>query len=51
MKRNFPVLIKFMGKQTINAGNLGAQECYKIAIDANSDVIKGKDKNIIWFTG
>jgi len=49
-EEEFSVSIKFLGKQTIKAGNIGAKECYKIAIDANSDVVKGKDKNLIWFT-
>jgi hypothetical protein len=49
-EKEFSVAIKFMGLQTVNAGNLGAQKCYKVAIDANSDVVKGKDKNLIWFT-
>jgi len=49
-EEEFAVTIKFMGIQTITAGNLGAQKCYKIAIAANSDVVKGKDQNLIWFT-
>ena len=49
-EKEFSVGIKYMGKETINAGNLGSQQCYKIAVDANSDVVQGKDKNLIWFT-
>jgi hypothetical protein len=49
-EKEFSVSIKYMGKETIKAGNLGSQQCYKIAVDANSDVVQGKDKNLIWFT-
>lgn len=45
-----PVVIKFMGAETVNAGNLGEKKCYKISIDAKTNVLKGKDKNLIWLT-
>ncbi len=45
-----PVIIKFMGTETVNAGNLGEKNCYKISIDAKTNVLKGKDKNLIWLT-
>ena len=45
-----PVFIKFMGTETVNAGNLGSKNCYKISIDAKTNVLKGKDKNLIWLT-
>jgi hypothetical protein len=49
-EKEIPVLLKFMGKETVNAGNLGKKECYKISIGAKTDVFKGKDKNLIWLT-
>jgi len=49
-EKEIPVVVKFMGKETISAGNLGTKECYKIAIGARTQVLKGKDKNIIWLT-
>ena len=49
-EKEIPVTLKFMGKETISAGNLGKKECYKIAIGAKTDVLKGKDKNLIWLT-
>lgn len=49
-EKEIPVVIKFMGKETISAGNLGNKECYKIAIGARTQVLKGKDQNIIWLT-
>ncbi|MGG7036908.1 MAG: DUF3108 domain-containing protein [Flavobacterium sp.] len=49
-EKQIPVTLKFMGKETVNAGNLGQKECYKIAIGAKTDVLKGKDKNLIWLT-
>ena len=39
-----------MGKETISAGNLGSKECFKIAISAKTNALKGKDKNLIWLT-
>ena len=49
-EKELPVVIKFMGKENIAVGNLGNKECYKIAIGARTQVLKGKDKNIIWLT-
>ena len=49
-EKEIPVVVKFMGKETILAGNLGTKECYKIAIGAKTQVLKGNDKNIIWLT-
>lgn len=49
-EKEIPVEIKFMGKEIIAVGNLGNKECYKIAIGARTQVLKGKDKNIIWLT-
>jgi uncharacterized protein DUF3108 len=41
---------KYMGRETIAAGNLGKKECYKISIAAKTQALKGTDKNIIWLT-
>ncbi len=49
-EKEIPVVVKFIGKETISVGNLGTKECYKIAIGARTQVLKGKDKNIIWLT-
>ena len=49
-EKEIPVVVKFMGNETISAGNLGTKACYKIAIGAKTQVLKGKDKNIIWLT-
>lgn len=49
-QKEFPVSVKYMGKETISAGNLGAKECYRISIAAKTDALKGKDKNLIWLT-
>ena len=41
---------KLLGIETINTA-LGKKECYKIAININnSDVLKGRDNNLIWLT-
>ena len=49
-EKEIPVVVKFMGNETLSAGNLGNKECYKIAIGAKTQVLKGNDKNIIWLT-
>ncbi|WP_445453673.1 DUF3108 domain-containing protein [Flavobacterium sp. 25HG05S-40] len=49
-EKQIPVTLKFMGKETVNAGNLGKKECYKLSIGAKTDALKGKDKNLIWLT-
>ena len=49
-EKQMPVQVKFMGIETVSAGNLGSKKCYKISIDAKTNVLKGKDKNLIWLT-
>ncbi|MET0760493.1 MAG: DUF3108 domain-containing protein [Flavobacterium sp.] len=49
-EKEIPVVLKFMGKETVSAGNLGKKSCYKISIAAKTDALKGKDKNLIWLT-
>lgn len=49
-EKEMGVTAKFMGKEIISVGNLGAKSCYKIAIGAKTKVLKGTDKNIIWLT-
>ena len=49
-EKQIPVTLKYMGKETVNAGNLGKKECYKLSIGAKTDALKGKDKNLIWLT-
>ena len=49
-EKEIPVTLKYMGKETVKAGNLGSKECYKISIGAKTDALKGKDKNLIWLT-
>jgi hypothetical protein len=49
-EKEFPVSVKYLGKETISAGNLGNKECYKLSIAAKTQVLKGKDKNLIWLT-
>ena len=48
--KQIPVYLKYMGTETVSAGNLGSKSCYKISIDAKTNVLKGKDKNLIWLT-
>jgi Protein of unknown function (DUF3108) len=45
-----PVVVKYMGTETVAAGNLGSKSCYKIAIAAKTDALKGTDKNLMWLT-
>lgn len=49
-EKEMTVSAKYMGKETIAAGNLGSKSCYKISIGAKTKVLKGTDKNIIWLT-
>ena len=49
-EKEIPVLVKFMGNETVSAGNLGTKNCYKISISAKTDALKGKDKNLNWLT-
>lgn len=49
-EKEIPVVIKFMGKESVSVGNLGTKICYKLSIGAKTDVLKGKDKNLIWLT-
>jgi len=49
-EKQIPVTLRFMGKETVNAGNLGKKECYKLSIGAKTDALRGKDKNLIWLT-
>ena len=49
-QKEYPVSIKYMGKEIISAGNLGKKDCYVLSIAAKTDRLKGKDKNLIWLT-
>jgi len=49
-EKEYPISIKFMGKETISAGNLGKKDCNVLSIGAKTDKLKGKDKNLIWLT-
>jgi Protein of unknown function (DUF3108) len=49
-EKQIPVTIKYMGKENVSAGNLGKKDCHKLSIDANTNVLKGTDKNLIWLT-
>ena len=49
-EKEMKVSAKYMGKETVNAGNLGTKTCYKISIGAQTNKLKGTDKNLIWLT-
>lgn len=49
-EKQIPVTIKLLGLETVSAGNLGSKSCYKLSIGAKTDVLKGKDKNLIYLT-
>ena len=49
-EKQVPVTVKLLGNETVSAGNLGATNCYKLSIGAKTDVLKGKDKNLIYLT-
>jgi hypothetical protein len=49
-QKEMAVSVKFMGKETVSAGNLGKKACYKVSIGAKTQALRGTDKNIIWLT-
>ncbi|MFY7740114.1 MAG: DUF3108 domain-containing protein [Flavobacterium sp.] len=49
-EKEIPVTLKYMGTESVNAGNLGQKECYKLSIGAKTNKLKGTDKNLIWLT-
>jgi hypothetical protein len=49
-EKEVPVVVKYMGKESVAAGNLGTKDCFKVSISAKTDALKGKDKNLIWLT-
>lgn len=49
-EKQIPVSLKYMGKETITAGNLGTKPCHKLSIGAKTEALRGKDKNLIWLT-
>ncbi len=49
-EKEMGVSAKFLGKETLNVGNLGKKVCYKISIGAKTNKLRGTDKNIIYLT-
>jgi hypothetical protein len=49
-EKEMPVSVKLLGIESVSAGNLGTKNCYKLAISAKTNVLKGADKNLIWLT-
>jgi hypothetical protein len=49
-EEELPVVVKYMGTETVSAGNLGSKLCYKISIAAKTNALKGTDKNLMWLT-
>lgn len=49
-EKEYTVYIKYVGVETVQAGNLGKKQCYKISISAKTNKLKGIDKNLIWLT-
>lgn len=49
-EKEYPVSVKYMGKEIISAGQLGKKECFKLSIAAKTDKLRGKDQNLIWIS-
>ncbi|WP_298221239.1 DUF3108 domain-containing protein [Flavobacterium sp.] len=49
-QKEMGVSAKYMGTETVNAGNLGKKLCYKVSIGAKTNKLRGTDKNIIYLT-
>ncbi|MBT8376501.1 MAG: DUF3108 domain-containing protein [Bacteroidia bacterium] len=46
----FTVNVRYVGQETIKT-NIGTKACYKLSISINnSDVLKGAENNLLWFT-
>lgn len=48
--KEFKVYIKYLGVQTISTSVFGRKSCFKLSISANSNKLKGRDRNLIWLT-
>jgi len=49
-EKELGVTVKYLGTERINAGVLGEKLCYKISIGAQTNALRGTDKNLIWLT-
>ncbi|MEY2692761.1 MAG: hypothetical protein RIT03_1151 [Bacteroidota bacterium] len=49
-EKELGVSVKYLGTERINAGVLGEKLCYKISIGAQTNALRGSDKNLIWLT-
>ncbi len=49
-EKEIPVTLKYLGTETVSAGNLGSKKCFKLSVGAKTNVLKGTDKNLIWLT-
>lgn len=49
-EKEYPIYVRYLGLETISAGNLGKKECVKLSISAKTNKLKGVDKNLIWLT-
>lgn len=49
-EKQYPVSVRYIGKETVAAGNLGKKVCYKLSVMANTNKLRGKDKNLIYLT-
>ncbi|EDP94632.1 DUF3108 domain-containing protein [Kordia algicida OT-1] len=46
-RKETPVTIKYVGKETVNAGNLGSKECYKLQVLTSGEFLKS---GTLWLT-
>lgn len=49
-QKEYEVVFNYLGKETINTDALGKKECYKLAVYANTNKLKGTDANLIYVT-
>ena len=49
-EQELPVVVKYMGIETVSSGSLGSKPCYKVSIAARTNALKGTDKNLMWLT-
>lgn len=47
--KEIPVTLKYMGKETLQT-SMGKKECYKIAVGAKTNALRGANQNLVWLT-
>lgn len=49
-EKEIPISLTYLGKETIHTPALGKKECYKMAVSAKTDALRGAHQNLVWLT-